>query len=1038
MASFVESATLRVVDESSGQIAKINAQLKQLFATARSLKSTTVNIKFNTASLDQALSKVNKLKSQLNSIQNAKIGANIAAGMNQSTAAINRANTALQRMQLQMSRPLPPGAAAIGPLGRAGAIGPRTTGRRAAAVIGQPVAPAAGAPGGVAGGVFTGNMASMIAYHVAHGIYRAGVEGTKVLDVGENKLAMLQLTRVFQRALDKPGIFEVSAEDRALIKKYGTADAAAAKLIREAAEEAGTRPGGAFLDLGRRKALFAETFGTTASLTGAKQLNLAIEEMTMAGYGMGQSMEEAADKSYFYAKAADMMGRLTYKQAIEGHAAGTFRVEGATEAEIRESRRKGIAPPDIGMRNFFDYMLKIQPEIGKEMTGQTTALIAKYLGMTRMGVSNRAFGATLLLGEEMNTRAAVGYRQTVKQLQGIETANEKFMNLVGLGLITKYHKQGKKLVADESIDAPLLMQNMPEFLAKYVHQGQYKDEAMEHLAERDPKGFLMDKTSRLAKAEQFFKRPINLANIEDVNFLANKLAGNSNALDIMSAYIYNWAEIQRKLNIAEQRDPTKIREILERSPVVMMGKLQNQFQGVMGETIKGIFPIFAPAIEGLSNTMADVSQYIDERRQQPGADKELLAGLFKAGLGAAVAAPIVSTATGVVGAAFSALATPLGLISAQQGMTSQNPAIRTLSTAGYTLLAAGNLLQTAAGGIVGALAAVGLISAAALTRARGFLGPGLAGSLFLSGTEISDMELEQKRLVGEQFKHQQQIAALKAGTGIPTGATEAERARLLAERRTKGAAYVPPDMKAKFDEEIAQRQKELAVIIQSTATIGERLAAERTMKKYLDERQAERDKAKTARDAEEAKKKPRVPPPDVVPGRETTQFGDVARRAYEAREKAAARRAAARQRHQKRMQAFEDYRRERDSPTTTFGGRRYKIEKPPPTPAEAATSAITVATDKLASSTLSFAEVPGRLETVLSGGATTLASAGTTFGDNAASSIKSGASEAGTALGEAAVAKIQGAVIDVNVNINGLPGGASKGNRGSDNETIST
>ena len=47
MASFVEQATLRVNDQSSAAIRKINAELKKLERTAKSLKSTTVNLRIN-------------------------------------------------------------------------------------------------------------------------------------------------------------------------------------------------------------------------------------------------------------------------------------------------------------------------------------------------------------------------------------------------------------------------------------------------------------------------------------------------------------------------------------------------------------------------------------------------------------------------------------------------------------------------------------------------------------------------------------------------------------------------------------------------------------------------------------------------------------------------------------------------------------------------------------------------------------------------------------------------------------------------------
>jgi hypothetical protein len=1019
MASFVESATLKIIDESSGQIAKINAELKKLFATAKSLKSTTVNIKFNTASLDQALNKVNKLKAQLNSMRNANVRMNLT-GLNQSTAAINRANNALQRMQLTMTRPLPSGAAAIGPFGRAAPGGGRTS-RTAGTGSRAGIAPPATPSGGVAGGVFAGHLGSTLAYQALHGIYRATIEGTKDLDVGENKLAMLQLTRVFQRALDKPGIFEVSKEDRDLIKKYGGAQPAAERLIREAAEEQGRRPGGAFLNLGQRTSLFAETFGTTATISGAKELNKVIEDMTMAGVGMGQSMDAAADKSYFYAKAADMMGRLTYQQAVEGHERGTFRTEGATATEIAEARAKGIAPPDRGMKNFFDYMLKIQPEIGKEMTGQSTALIAKYLGMTRFGVSNRAFGGVLLLGEEMNTRAAVGYRQLAKQLQGYEQSNEKFMNLVNLGLIEKYHKVGKKLVADKGIDEPLLQQSLPDFIAKYIAKGQYSDEAMEHLAERDKRGFLIDKTSPLAKAEQLFKRPFDLGKTEDVQNLASKLVGNSTALDNLSNFIYNSAEIQRKLNIAEQRDPAALRDILAKSLVVTMARMQNQFQGVLGETVKGIAPYFMPALEGAANAMSDLQNYIDIKRKA-GENADILKGLMETGATAIFAAPGITAASALAGSMLSAITTPLGMASATQGMMSANPSIRALSAAGFTLLAAGNALQAAAAVQLGALALAGGAAAGLIARALPFLGP--VGAAVLGGSMINaagpgspgaggftpdDVALANKR--GEKINLEQTIAALQTRKN---NMTQRELNQMLVEAKRRGVERTKEDIMKSFDDEIAARQKELAVVNESIPALEARTkAAQDTAKndlfRYLEEQKAKREAAaKERKDVEEVKKS--------LEERETTTFGKAGK---------------------KPPIPLPPPRPERpeERPTTTFGGRRYPIEKPKEvTPAEAAASQIKIASDSLTTSTLTFAEVPGRLQSVLDGGATRIAEAGTTLGSSASSVIAEGASSAGTAYGNAAVGVIQAAVANLNLNVNVNNPGAPKGSTGGQTE----
>jgi hypothetical protein len=61
MASFVEQATLRVNDQSTAQINKINAALKKLFATAKSLRSIRVGINVDARGLTAANKQLNTL-----------------------------------------------------------------------------------------------------------------------------------------------------------------------------------------------------------------------------------------------------------------------------------------------------------------------------------------------------------------------------------------------------------------------------------------------------------------------------------------------------------------------------------------------------------------------------------------------------------------------------------------------------------------------------------------------------------------------------------------------------------------------------------------------------------------------------------------------------------------------------------------------------------------------------------------------------------------------------------------------------------------
>lgn len=98
MANFVEQATLKVRDESSAQIAKINAELRKLFATAKSLKSQSIKFNVNTAGLDAAVGKITRLNAQLGKLKSGKLSIN-TAGLDAALGKVNTLNSRLGRLQ---------------------------------------------------------------------------------------------------------------------------------------------------------------------------------------------------------------------------------------------------------------------------------------------------------------------------------------------------------------------------------------------------------------------------------------------------------------------------------------------------------------------------------------------------------------------------------------------------------------------------------------------------------------------------------------------------------------------------------------------------------------------------------------------------------------------------------------------------------------------------------------------------------------------------------------------------------------------------
>ena len=102
MASFTEQAILKVVDRSSSQIRKINAELKKLFATAKSLKSTNIKIGVNAAGAAKATAELRRLNAEVNKLRAAtrSVRVNVNAG------GISAATAQLARLRAQAARPI--------------------------------------------------------------------------------------------------------------------------------------------------------------------------------------------------------------------------------------------------------------------------------------------------------------------------------------------------------------------------------------------------------------------------------------------------------------------------------------------------------------------------------------------------------------------------------------------------------------------------------------------------------------------------------------------------------------------------------------------------------------------------------------------------------------------------------------------------------------------------------------------------------------------------------------------------------------------
>lgn len=131
MTSFVESATLKVNDQSSGAINKINAELKKLFSTARSLKSLKLDIQVNDKGIQSAIRNMRSLRNEMNRLGVGGRGGTIKLNVAVNTSGLAAAQRQLNQLRTQAQRPITtpaprtaPRAAAVTPGGIRGIPGP--------------------------------------------------------------------------------------------------------------------------------------------------------------------------------------------------------------------------------------------------------------------------------------------------------------------------------------------------------------------------------------------------------------------------------------------------------------------------------------------------------------------------------------------------------------------------------------------------------------------------------------------------------------------------------------------------------------------------------------------------------------------------------------------------------------------------------------------------------------------------------------------------------------------------------------------------
>ena len=272
------------------------------------------------------------------------------------------------------------------------------------------------------------------------------------------------------------------------------------------------------------------------------------EELTRLLYAQGKGFDEAKEGAVDYSKALQQMGRLTVHTAAR-----------AAELSAQTGKVVKIGDFDPATANkSFEWLVQLAPGIGREFSGQFVRNAAKYLASTKYAISDEAFGAVLLMGEEMGTRAAVGYAQAVKQLIGKGVTKEALRNQAKYGLIGLGEEKSAPSASTSRRGSPprcprntreLLQTDLPAAIAKYIGPA--------------------------AK-----KAGVDITDAQQVYDFASKIASDRTAIEAIGAALYRYEDIQSDINAAKKRSGKidVIRELTKGSVRTITLGMQNQFE----------------------------------------------------------------------------------------------------------------------------------------------------------------------------------------------------------------------------------------------------------------------------------------------------------------------------------------------------------------------------------------------------------------------------------------------------------------------------
>lgn len=554
MASFVETATLKVIDQSSAPVQKINKELTRLTQTVAKLRQNlgkVGEIKINASQVSRATKQLQDLNKQAVGLKrNMKVDGRVRInGLSQTrrdlvqlsgTAAnlkgrlnlkgrINvDAGNALQTLNKLTNRANAAGQA----LGRVGARFPNmpNSGPQPRNPPNVPQKVTVEYSGFAA---FMNGMLSRLGSTIEGAIISGFKQGYQQQDVADVKL----------------GLLSVPPEKRAAITAASEQIAARDPILSRATAQG----------------FMAENYALTGGdVNAATQLSQMQAELVRLSVALGESADQATESAFKYSKAADTAGLLT-------DAAGKFDPKAAQQ--------------------FFDTLKQAKAQFGQEITADLISTVMKSARGSKFSLAPNSTGLLTLLSmaEESGSTAAVGMNQLLKQLRGVGVKAEVLGNQADYGLVkTEEVKTGKvggkqstKLVAAGSIDANMLLTDPRGFVEKYI-------------------------------IPQMLKRGLDPNNPSQALDVAQSLTGERTAVEALTSLILKNQDIERNVQRAQALNmtPENVKRITDESGLVALTNTTNQLTGLMGQVANSFETILIPALNGVSSIAQSLSNFV--------------------------------------------------------------------------------------------------------------------------------------------------------------------------------------------------------------------------------------------------------------------------------------------------------------------------------------------------------------------------------------------------------------------------------------------